>query len=244
MNKIKQIQPDSQRVFFTLHAILSGVIILLLGGCESMAASNNPSSKSTSSAATQPEKIVLPGTPGIIPSQGYQNTPNRENIPSSITTEKENISILNAELEKSMTAFDNMLASENTTIEIEEDTMSSDALSDTLSDNNSESMEEATNSSSSSASERPSGAEASNEGENGNGSSSVNNNNNARYQSSIPDQGSLPSGRPDTSIPVDVIDSASDDIIARQIREAATKEKDPKLQEKLWAEYRKYKQGN
>jgi hypothetical protein len=244
MNKIKQIQPDSQRVFFTLHAILSGVIILLLGGCESMAASNNPSSKSTSSAATQPEKIVLPDTPGVIPSQGYQNTQNRENIPSSITTEKENISILNAELEKSMTAFDNMLASENTTIEIEEDTMSSDALSDTLSDNNSESMEEATNSSSSSASERPSGAEASNEGENGNGSSSVNNNNNARYQSSIPDQGSLPSGRPDTSTPVDVIDSASDDIIARQIREAATKEKDPKLQEKLWAEYRKYKQGN
>tara|TARA_B110000977_G_scaffold51194_1_gene69512 strand:+ start:2124 stop:2858 length:735 start_codon:yes stop_codon:yes gene_type:complete len=244
MNKIKQIQPDSQRIFFTLHAILSGVIILLLGGCESMAASNNPSSKSTSSAATQPEKIVLPGTPGVIPSQGYQNTPNRENIPSSITTEKENISILNAELEQSMTAFDNMLASENTTIEIEEDTMSSDALSDTLSDNNSESMEEATNSSSSSASERPSGAEASNEGENGNGSSSVNNNNNARYQSSIPDQGSLPSGRPDTGTPVDVTDSGSDDIIARQIREAATKEKDPKLQEKLWAEYRKYKQGN
>ena len=240
MNKIKQIQPDSQRVFFTLHAILSGVIILLLGGCESMAASNNPNSKSTSSAATQPEKIVLPGTPGVIPSQGYQNTPNKENIPSSITTEKENISILNAELEQSMTAFDNMLASENTTIEIEEDAMSSDALSD----NNSESMEEDINSSSSSASERSSGAEANNKGENGNGSSSVNNNNNARYQSSIPDQGSLPSGRPDTSTPVDVIDSASDDIIARQIREAATKEKDPKLQEKLWAEYRKYKQGN
>lgn len=240
MNKIKQIQPNSQRIFFTLHAILSGVIILLLGGCESMAASNNPNSKSTSSAATQPEKIVLPGTPGVIPSQGYQNTPNKENIPSSITTEKENISILNAELEQSMTAFDNMLASENTTIEIEEDAMSSDALSD----NNSESMEEAINSSSSSASEKSSGAEANNKGENGNGSSSVNNNNNARYQSSIPDQGSLPSGRPDTGTPVDVIDSGSDDIIARQIREAATKEKDPKLQEKLWAEYRKYKQGN
>ena len=240
MNKIKQIQPNSQRIFFTLHAILSGVIILLLGGWESMAASNNPNSKSTSSAATQPEKIVLPGTPGVIPSQGYQNTPNRENIPSSITTEKENISILNAELEQSMTAFDNMLASENTTIEIEEDAMSSDALSD----NNSESMEEAINSSSSSASEKSSGAEANNKGENGNGSSSVNNNNNARYQSSIPDQGSLPSGRPDTGTPVDVTDSGSDDIIARQIREAATKEKDPKLQEKLWAEYRKYKQGN
>ena len=33
----------------------------------------------------------------------------------------------------------------------------------------------------------------------------------------------------------------SDDIIARQIREAAISEKNPKLKEKLWEEYRKYK---
>ncbi|MFT7266852.1 MAG: hypothetical protein ACI9LL_000212 [Porticoccus sp.] len=241
MNKIKQIQPGKQRIFFTLHAILSGVIILLLGGCESMAANNNPSSTSASSAATQPEKIVLPGTLGVIPSQGYQKTSNRENIPSSITTEEENISILNAKLKQSMTAFDNMLASENTTIETEEDAMSSDALSDALGDNNSESIEEAINSSSSGASERLSGTEASNEGENVSGSDSANT---TRYQSSIPGQGSLPSGQPDTGIPIDVTDGANDDIIARQIREAATKEKDPKLQDKLWAEYRKYKQGN
>jgi hypothetical protein len=36
---------------------------------------------------------------------------------------------------------------------------------------------------------------------------------------------------------------ADDDIVARQLREAAMKEQDPELREKLWDEYRKYKQG-
>ena len=31
------------------------------------------------------------------------------------------------------------------------------------------------------------------------------------------------------------------DVVARQLREAAEKEKDPVLKEKLWEEYRKYK---
>jgi hypothetical protein len=37
--------------------------------------------------------------------------------------------------------------------------------------------------------------------------------------------------------------SADDDIVARQIREAAEKETDPELKKKLWEEYRKYKAG-
>ena len=36
---------------------------------------------------------------------------------------------------------------------------------------------------------------------------------------------------------------ADDDIVARQLREAAEKETDPELKEKLWQEYRKYKDG-
>jgi hypothetical protein len=43
--------------------------------------------------------------------------------------------------------------------------------------------------------------------------------------------------------PGDVSDGGDDDIVARQIREAALKEKDPELREKLWEEYRKYKRG-
>jgi hypothetical protein len=39
------------------------------------------------------------------------------------------------------------------------------------------------------------------------------------------------------------IASGYDDIVARQLREAAEKETDPELKEKLWEEYRKYKEG-
>ncbi len=41
--------------------------------------------------------------------------------------------------------------------------------------------------------------------------------------------------------PADIPDGSDDDVIARQIREAALNEPDPKLREKLWEEYRKYK---
>ena len=44
-------------------------------------------------------------------------------------------------------------------------------------------------------------------------------------------------------VPPDVGDGKDDDIVARQIREAAMKEEDPELREKLWDEYRAYKFG-
>jgi len=43
--------------------------------------------------------------------------------------------------------------------------------------------------------------------------------------------------------PQDIQDTRDDDIVARQLREAATGESDPVLREKLWDEYRKYKKG-
>ena len=39
-------------------------------------------------------------------------------------------------------------------------------------------------------------------------------------------------------------DRQDDDIVARQLREAAEKETDPELKEKLWKEYEAYKQGS
>jgi hypothetical protein len=44
-------------------------------------------------------------------------------------------------------------------------------------------------------------------------------------------------------VPPDVGDGRDDDVVARQIREAAMKEQDPALREKLWEEYRRYKSG-
>ena len=52
------------------------------------------------------------------------------------------------------------------------------------------------------------------------------------------DQADLPHDRPD-----DVGDGQDDDIVARQLREAAEKETDPELRAKLWQEYRDYKKG-
>lgn len=43
--------------------------------------------------------------------------------------------------------------------------------------------------------------------------------------------------------PKDVPDGSGDDVVARQLREAAERETDPELKKKLWEEYRKYKQG-
>lgn len=43
--------------------------------------------------------------------------------------------------------------------------------------------------------------------------------------------------------PEDIPDGSDDDVVARQIREAAEKERDPQLKEKLWEEYRRYKAG-
>ena len=46
-----------------------------------------------------------------------------------------------------------------------------------------------------------------------------------------------------SAIPDDIPDGRDDDIVARQIREAASNEKDPELREKLWEEYRRYRRG-
>lgn len=41
--------------------------------------------------------------------------------------------------------------------------------------------------------------------------------------------------------PADIPDGNDDDVVARQLREAAMREPDPEVREKLWSEYRKYK---
>jgi hypothetical protein len=56
-----------------------------------------------------------------------------------------------------------------------------------------------------------------------------------------------PEGTPpadtDDRVPADVGDGHDDDVVARQLREAAMSEEDPAIREKLWDEYRRYKRG-
>ena len=53
----------------------------------------------------------------------------------------------------------------------------------------------------------------------------------------------IPVRRAGTPIPDDIPDARDDDIIARQLREAAMQQEDPVLKEKLWEEYKRYKRG-
>ena len=46
-----------------------------------------------------------------------------------------------------------------------------------------------------------------------------------------------------SAAPPNVGDGRDDDVVARQIREAAEKETDPELKEKLWKEYIEYKKN-
>ena len=56
--------------------------------------------------------------------------------------------------------------------------------------------------------------------------------------------GGAKGGKGPMTVPADVPDGKDDDIVARQIREAAMKETDPELREALWEEYRRYKKGS
>ena len=48
-----------------------------------------------------------------------------------------------------------------------------------------------------------------------------------------------------TEIPDDIaVDGSDDEIVARQLREAAMNEPDPELRDKLWQEYRNYKKAS
>lgn len=63
--------------------------------------------------------------------------------------------------------------------------------------------------------------------------------NNAR-KATLPAPPNAPQG---STTAADLPDARDDDIIARQLREAAMQEQDPQLKEKLWEEYRRYKRS-
>lgn len=55
--------------------------------------------------------------------------------------------------------------------------------------------------------------------------------------------GGAKGGSGPSTVPADIPDGSDDDVVARQLREAAMAETDPELREKLWEEYRNYKKG-
>jgi hypothetical protein len=45
-------------------------------------------------------------------------------------------------------------------------------------------------------------------------------------------------------VPTDIPDAKDDDVVARQLREAAMAEIDPDLRQALWDDYRRYTSGS
>jgi hypothetical protein len=64
-------------------------------------------------------------------------------------------------------------------------------------------------------------------------------------QNTVGDDSTPGTARPGDSndVPENIPDGSDDDVVARQLREAAEKETDPELKKKLWEEYRRYKEG-
>jgi hypothetical protein len=62
-----------------------------------------------------------------------------------------------------------------------------------------------------------------------------------RTTTGSPGGGAVDSNDAGAEPPPDVGDGRDDDVVARQLREAAMNEKDPAIREKLWDEYRRYK---
>ena len=79
------------------------------------------------------------------------------------------------------------------------------------------------------------------DGEDGDGQIADKSGGHSTYGSGAGPGSTQPQGKNGT--PQERHDGSDDDVVARQLREAAEKEPDPVLKEKLWEEYRKYKEG-
>lgn len=166
-----------------------------------------------------------------------------DNQKSKMVTPSEQTSQLDMVLTQSLSEFDETL--------LHEERKTANRIPN-RSETNSDQNKQGNNGSST----REDNADASNgnsEDEGQNSGKSTDNNNSAQPSDTttpstgIPEQDLNKDGRSKTeSTPQTAgqqkFDPKDDDIIARQLREAAEKETDPELKEKLWEEYRKYRE--
>jgi hypothetical protein len=221
--------PHQLKTSFILWTIFAVITLLLMAGCK----------------VTQIDsaKNEYRNNDGTIESQFKAKPLSVDVNDQKIITQQEKILMLDKKLEKSMTEFDNMFAVKIREIEAEKDKITSE-----ISDGRQSSSALAKDTSNlKSQSKSASNISEGNEGISGEKSAPGKNdgeimdkNNNYIVQSTS-NQGSLPGKEKNMIIPEDIPSGEGDNIIARQIREAAISEKDPKLKEKLWEEYRTYK---
>ena len=213
--------PHQLKMFFMMWTIFGAITLLLMTGCK-VTQINNVKNEYRSNDGKMESKFKTKLISVDVDDQ-------------EIVTQQEKILMLDEKLEKSMAEFDKMFAVKIREIEAEKDKLTSE-MSD--SKQSSSALAEDTSNSDS----QPKSASNSNEdNEGGSVEQSASGENNNYIVQSTSNQSSLPGEGKNMIIPEDIPSGESDDIIARQIREAAINEKNPKLKEKLWEEYRKYK---
>ncbi len=213
------------------------VLLLSLTACQSTP-SNNASSSSSSDNSSTSNATAPPGSSGTDSLEtSTSNSANSDGSPSGGgLTNEEVIDGLDAELDESIAVFDGMILDERAKAEaiVAE---SYDPAGGDSGDPSEVLFEEGD------LKEGLPGYGDFPEGksESGNDTDNTEGGKTERGKSKSSDDGSAGSSSTAGGIPEDISDGSDDDIVARQIREAAQKEKDPVLKEKLWDEYRKYK---
>ena len=154
-----------------------------------------------------------------------------------VLSQEESVAILDGQLDESMTVFDGMIINERATVKANESEFP-DEEGSVFGDDN-PLFEEADITEDS---DGPIGS-TSDETE-GNGGDIYSENSSETDRETVASRnGGVNTSKGGSQVPSNIPDGNDDDIVARQIREAAMKEQDPVLREKLWEEYRKYKQG-
>lgn len=247
-------------------------LTLLLTGCQSSQSSSSSSSTSTPSPSTpSPQPTPQPSSTASSSSSQSQSSQNQssqnqaeqqnsggqelggeetaydeggsEEMPGGeapseeVLSQEESVAVLDEQLDGSMAVFDGMIIDERATAKANESEFPDDEGSVFGDDN--PLFEEADITENS---DGPAGS-ASEEAEGSGGGIYADNGSENGRETGASRSGGVNTSKGGSQVPSDISDGGNDDIVARQIREAAIKEQDPVLREKLWEEYRKYKQG-
>lgn len=234
-------------------AALAISVTIMLSGCQSTSSASSTSAEasaspeSSSSPAASSSPTSSPSASGAPAPQ--QQTPDQaggQSKPPVGRTTQEVVGDLDGELDTSIAVFDGMILDERARAEAIAEASGGDHAA---SEDNEEALFEEgdLNEGLPGYGEFPEAASA--DGADGEGdqdaaepgSAGTSGDENGEPAVGSSDSGSRAPGSGAGVKPADIGNGNDDDIVARQIREAALKEKDPVLRDKLWDEYRKYK---
>lgn len=223
-----------------LHkVVLAAVLAIAMGGCQMPSPSNSgssmPSSSGGGSSGSPPSP---PSSGGGMPSPGGSPSPSGGADGSDSADSGESTESLDEALDASLEEFDDSVMGDGGAGSSDIDILSPSGASGGV-DSDEPLFEEAGEGSSDrSASIEERAAEGASSGADGEGGQAP------EAAEGSGNQSAGAAGQGDAEIipiPEDIDDGQGDDIVLRQIRDAASKEQDPVLREKLWDEYRRIK---